>query len=592
MKLSAEQQAVVRHAKGPAMVVAGPGTGKTTTLLQRVKYLIRHEQVPAKRILLLTFSSNTEDDLKQRLQRMGHFDDVETRTFHSFCLALIKQHYLLFGYSQTPVYVIEKGKVKNTSSSIQRALTKRISANRITFNDMLLQVARLIQKDGGSFQRLIENYQHILVDEVQDLNDEQTTILLSLAQSKTLDSLVMVGDCKQLIYGFRGASLKHWEALSQQPKPKRYTLTITHRLTKASLGLVNAIGKKIAPNDPPLKPAKDRKAGLKPRFKAFTDFDRQAEFIAANIKQLFDKGVSPDQIACLAYPIMNLKRLEMALDQHGIPTQVIKGSYSSKKTHKDSLDPAEALVQLLKLTQAMQKLGLNPRPNSVCKQFRKHALTLTSALCALGIPDHHITCIREGTAQKGLSGITIPSEHAKLYRKVHQLKQTLTKAIEQSCPEAAAAYLITAIKPFLPKKGHERHDYQMQLITIKINLRSVTWSDAVFSTSLLLPKSHVPKEGIQLCNSHSAKGKEWDYVFLIDLVKGMFPHHAAKHEKHKAEDLRVFYVSITRHKKRLYLLQSPVPIVAKLKIKKRNQSLLQAPSPYVQSHVKYVKVLE
>ena len=386
MKLSDEQRRIIQHTHGPALVVAGPGTGKTTTLLHRVNYLIHQQAVTPAHILLLTFSTNTEEDLKARLLQVGRFDGVETRTFHSFGYTLIKQNPALFGYTQAPKYLHQTKKTP-------KAYGERVHANRITYGDMLLQLTDLIEKKPKCFQRQIRCYQHILVDELQDLNAEQTAILLGLSQSKTLNSMVMVGDCKQLIYSFRGASMAHWQTLSDKPKPTIYPLSVTHRLKKASLGLVNAVGKLIAPNDPPLRAGNCQERRLKPCFKAFDDFDQQAQFIADNIEQLLNQGVPPNQIACLSPRIWNLRRLGMVLERHGLSGELIKQTPARGDSANTKLNPAKALVLLLKLTQAIHLLGPRPRPNSESKQLRNHAKTLKSALRALGVPKRHVTSI-------------------------------------------------------------------------------------------------------------------------------------------------------------------------------------------------------
>jgi DNA helicase II / ATP-dependent DNA helicase PcrA len=517
-------------------------------LLARVRHLVEVRGVKPEAILLLTYSRATVLDLKKRLQQQTRTEPA-VHTFHSFGLHLIGNNCTLFGYRQAPQF---------TETNDGRDQAQKRLDNVIDFADMVRSPLALSKENSSAFQKIISEYRHVLVDELQDLDGSQTELLSALGRSPSVKSLVMVGDHKQLIYGFLGASTNHWKYLEEELSPKSYTLTRTFRLPPATLPLANAVAGDLDDCHQPLT-SRRKKPGSKPRLHEFTCFDAQRDFIADTVEKLLDKGCPPYQIACLARERWDLDQLQTALKRRDIDSYLIVGGRDSE-TQSSEADHQmdDTLLILLRIVKALAK---NPKNKNVVRQvFAEEGSAMKRVLLSLGVSEAQVQPILTQLEDKGWQGLKVKASEKPLYTRLNNLKKVLVNTASRS-PEAAAKALVLALRGFMKKGKKKQHQLQqMNAISVAL-LRKTHWNDVSLDSETLIPPAAPPTKSIQLCTSHSAKGKEWRHVFVIDFVNGMYPatEHGKRDPEHLDQERRLFFVTVTRHRRRLYLLQSPVP---------------------------------
>jgi DNA helicase-2/ATP-dependent DNA helicase PcrA len=536
-----EQRTIIQHQHGPLLVTAGPGCGKSTALLARIRFLILSRKVKPEQILVLTFNEKTEQDLKRRLESMLGIQAtaVEIRTYHAFGLKLIRQHYSILGFSKEPQVL---PKITNLLEWQKRR------QNLVDFEDMLIMPLRLVRRYPETFQKAIASYRHLLVDELQDINERQATLLRKLVKSPSMESAVFVGDRKQSIYAFRGALPEHWLRIEGIPNLKISPLSQTHRLPKSSLALVNGVGAEIC-DDPPLR--SERVAGGRPQWRTFATSDDQADFIAKEVRRLLQHGVPAHEIACLARHRQNLGRLSQALAQRGI------GSCELYRDQHD-LEPVRKLIQLLRLVKDLRQAGTSVQKKAAV--FARRRRSLEQLLQWFQVPPKTVGQICRQFATRGLEAIQVKKKpNEAFYRQVLAFRKALSEAIDCAEPERAAQLLIDTLRGFIGRRDPKLLDFYLKdLSEVKLKIRLYpNWQALSFKP--LHPQDQEPTAAIQLMTAHGAKGKEWQYVFVIDCVEGHYPSCYVKTQKGIEEERRVFYVSITRHTEQLYLLQAPFP---------------------------------
>lgn len=244
-KLTPEQKKIVGHLAlgGPALVEAGAGCAKTTTLLATIKKCLLGDG--DERILLLSFSVASCEELRARLSALANqnpqieskLDRVEIKTYSAFGLSIISQNLSHFNYQVQPSVTAKPKKMEPSDYKRQK-----LANNQIDFDDM---VNRVVNKKIGRqlLRAAAQKYDYLLVDELQDTKDNELKMLFILV--KAIKTTIMAGDPKQHIYGFEGFSSTNWNEIKNQIKPKIYTLSESKRVPEQSLPFINAIGNNI-----------------------------------------------------------------------------------------------------------------------------------------------------------------------------------------------------------------------------------------------------------------------------------------------------------------------------------------------------------
>ena len=307
-----KQKRIMQHDTGVGVVGAGAGTGKTQTLIGTITTLL-NKYVGVK-ILVFNHSHDASRAFKVRLQHgLGYAADaVHVVTIHAFGFALIRKFYKELGFTRIP----------KVFKAVKNKLSARVKLKRniIDYDDMITMPLQLFEKYPTILEAVTNRFTDFMVDELQDV-DKKQAMLIELLAAKMV-GVLLVGDPKQAIYGYRNAGVKHWDRLVKNLAPKHFVLTQTQRIPDASLAFVNSFAASFSDDLPLISDV----VGYKPELYRFENPDAQANFIAITIEELIKAGVDPSEIACLGRFNIPLLHLKVALEARGIMT--VQRNYS------------------------------------------------------------------------------------------------------------------------------------------------------------------------------------------------------------------------------------------------------------------------
>jgi len=489
-----EQIKIINPSKGNALVKAGPGCAKTTTLALRAKHMIKLGYEPNS-MVLLTYGKALASDIQSTLFRLvgKAAADITVSTIHSFSYQLVTNHHKLLGFREPPdvgdeqlnqfikseakrtglkcpeikkafdcydsnhpdkvVDALGKGKAKEVKRAYNEYSKQKKQSNTLNFDDMIRHSVELLEHH-SNLVRL--PYQHLMVDELQDINLDQKKLLILLAKSPAMQSTVMVGDPLQSIYGWRQASLRFWRDIENTLKPKLFTLTDSFRIPKQAMKLVNNLGARIDKDAPVLK---SKVNGEAPVLVDLIGKDAH-NWLAKEIKTLLANKVEIDQIAILGKTRKELSQAAIALRERqiSITERYHPDDHNHHRTH------LLALIQLTRLEQqriarSSKKLNREERD-----QARNH-------MYSLWFPDSLIQLLQERieAKPKAILSVTSKSEH---YNRVNDLANAIRKAAGLTNVESAVQCLIDASKAIIKDRDEEQYPLLLRdLVDIKIKVR-------------------------------------------------------------------------------------------------------------------------
>ncbi len=588
LQLTKEQKTILKHQNGVGLVVAGAGTGKTTTLLEYVMHQIMNEGANPADFLLLSFSKAAAEELRLRLLRnrfkygftLFDINQVRVMTYDAFGYEIVREYHETLGFDKVPSVITSAksllrciAKVAKRDGKDKKYLAKdvfktyqglvldnenplvnevlRLHAknkqdnNTVDFKDM----TSLLQGDNtGLVTQSARRYRYLLVDELQDTNGLQVQMLLAMARA--IPTVLMVGDPKQNIYEFRGAYASNWTLIQESLAPQEYALSKTQRIPAQSLPFINALGNEIHPGADLISDIN----GQPIQYVTCQDFgDSQADFIAKEVRKLRKSGLVNDhEIACLGRTRRLLSDLAIGLEYRGIP---VKESYKP--------DTQNHLIGLRNLLRLARTLSGHQLGNELLLTDRQ-TQSLQHWLKRLGASTAELGLIFDKLPKKGWKAIGVHSKvnnkQPRHYKRILDFRNYIMQAAKANEPEKAIVYLMDAIRKALFRKynGIDLHLLMRDLSEIKVLARQFKHVDTIKLNKLKLQK---PSSGIHLGTINNAKGKEWKYVFVINCTEGILPIHYAKSEDSILAEKRLLYVASTRHKNGLYLIHSPASIV-------------------------------
>lgn len=592
MKLNRGQDEAIKHGNGPCMVLAPPGSGKTLIVTERTRYLIEESGVRPDQILVITFTRYAAREMKERFERLtaGKNYPVTFGTFHSIFYGILKCAYgigannlmsekessvlLQEVLDQTDIestpevedeeelvreLLREVGMVKNGLCHLKDFHSKNLTQDefaevfrsyehqkkelkKFDFDDMLVQCYALFRKKPEILQGWQKRFQYILIDEFQDINRVQYEVIRMLAAPRY--NLFVVGDDDQSIYGFRGAKPELMLYMKQEfPSLRTISLTVNYRSTEFITG---AAARVILHNDTRFykRVQSFRGRGQNVHVQEVLDEQEEAQYVTEEIQKKLDQGIKPGEIAVLFRAAVQARMISEILSEHRIPFEM--RDYVTNFYRHFIVKDMMAYLQL-----------------AAGKRDRSLFLTICNR------PLRYL-------ARNSMENRQVNFEDL---RKFYCDKDWMLDIIDQfdvdvrmmknMAPYAAIQYIRKKIgyDDFL-KEYAEKHQIswkQLMDVMAELEERSKNFKSydeweihiAKYTQELEEQQAKARKikgereNKVQLMTIHSAKGLEFEDVFVIHANEGEIPHQKAEKKDEIEEERRLFYVALTRAKNNL-----------------------------------------
>lgn len=592
MKLNRGQDEAIKHGNGPCMVLAPPGSGKTLIVTERTRYLIEESGVRPDQILVITFTRFAAREMKERFERLtaGKNYPVTFGTFHSIFYGILKCAYGigannlmsekessvllqevldLTDIESTPEVEDEEelvrellrevGMVKNGLCHLKDFHSKYLTQDefaevfrsyehqkkelkKFDFDDMLVQCYALFRKKPEILQGWQKRFQYILIDEFQDINRVQYEVIRMLAAPRY--NLFVVGDDDQSIYGFRGAKPELMLYMKQEfPSLRTISLTVNYRSTEFITG---AAARVILHNDTRFykRVQSFRGRGQNVHVQEVLDEQEEAQYVTEEIQKKLDQGIKPGEIAVLFRAAVQARMISEILSEHHIPFEM--RDYVTNFYRHFIVKDMMAYLQL-----------------AAGKRDRSLFLTICNR------PLRYL-------ARNSMENRQVNFEDL---RKFYCDKDWMLDIIDQfdvdvrmmknMAPYAAIQYIRKKIgyDDFL-KEYAEKHQIswkQLMDVMAELEERSKNFKSydeweihiAKYTQELEEQQAKARKikgereNKVQLMTIHSAKGLEFEDVFVIHANEGEIPHQKAEKKDEIEEERRLFYVALTRAKNNL-----------------------------------------
>ena len=585
-KLNTAQQKAVCHETGPMLVLAGPGSGKTTVLLCRISRLLERGLAKPQEILALTFSKVAAEEMKSRFENLNGASGVSFGTFHSIFFRILRSRY---GWNVEQIFQEEERRsilrnsieaekwdipdleeyISQFFSQLSLMNSELEQPNRFTptgmpveefrklyrayegykerhekldFDDMLTQCYQLLREDAAVREYWQRKYKFILVDEFQDVNQAQFACLQILAEKH--QNLFVVGDDDQSIYAFRGARpdfLLHFPTL--YPAAKKVTLNTNYRSTER---IVNLAERVIGNNE--VRFVKNMKgigeAGDKVTFFLAEDAAKEAAHIAEKIGRLLDEGMPLTEIAVIYRTNLQGGAFARELYKRGIPYDLRdnSGNVYEHWVAKDLL--AYLLLAENEESDSALRRILNKPKRYIGKDLLAEAETMPYTL----LRSFFVCPSLKGWQEENLENLRIdlnqirkrtPYDAVKYIRKVIGYDEYLE---EFAAYRRTSAQVLQEIADEIMETAKDCADvrsFREQLERLSLQMKEQS------------RKKGQKRNGVALMTMHGAKGLEFRAVFLPSLVEGIVPHE--KGMDTVAEERRLFYVAMTRASEKLCL---------------------------------------
>lgn len=586
--LNAGQRKAMEHAGGPMMVLAGPGSGKTTVITYRIRHLMEANRIAPDQILVISFTKLATEEMRRRfLSFCPEGREVTFATFHALFFKILRSvsgigldNIIKDEDRKEAVRLILQQTGRQRDEEFLRTVLNEISLvknelivpeahhstymsdcdflhvyqsyekykdekQKIDFDDMLIRCHTLLQNNESVLKRWRERYKYILIDEFQDINNAQYRSIQMLSAPE--HNLFVVGDDDQSIYKFRGAKPEFLLRFPQDyPGVQTAVLDVNYRSTDQVIRLCNHV---IAPNK--VRYTKSitgtSRDGPKPVILRPPDVNGEARLIAGKIKDMTKEGRALTQIAVIYRTNMQARAFVDAFMNLRIPYQVrdempgiyehwiSKDIYAYFRLSLDRSDDGSLRRIINKPARYISKAALQPATKAdgglLSRLYSGHMLQ-TWQLAKLEELMFYLNSLSNRSAYEAIRYLRHAvgyDEYLKEYADYFKADLSGLREVVEELQEAAKAYdnlplylqhVDEAIAEGKAKKG--RRDWQTQ-------------------------------EGVLLTTMHSAKGLEFEVVFVAGAVEGVIPHEKSKTEAEIEEERRLLYVALTRAKTELYV---------------------------------------
>ncbi len=596
--LNEKQKEAVLQKDGAVLIIAGAGAGKTKTIAHRILHLIK-EGVAPESILAITFTNKAAKEMRERVEKIISEDknlNLPTyfqskpfvSTFHSLGVHIIKEnaqligltrHFSIFDRSDSLKLIkdamktldidtkqFEPGKILNIisrekndlknaesySADAQKGYTMQGVAGKVwpmyenklkeekalDFDDLLLKTYKILKNHKEVLERYQNIWKYIHIDEYQDTNKVQYETAKLLAEKNK--NICVVGDIDQSIYSWRGADIANILRFEEDyPDAKVVLLEENYRSTQNILAVANEVIRKNKFRKEKNLFTKNIEGEKISYLKALNEAE-EARFIATKAKELIEKNVSPREIAVLYRANFQSRVLEEAFLAESVPYQVLGTKFFDRKEVKDILSYLRA--------------GVNPESLSDIKRI------INSPIRGIG----KVTVLKIFEGKKN----DLPEKVLGKVNEFFKLLGRIKIEAENKKPSDVIKFIIreTGFELELQKGSEdekERLENMRELATLAIKYDHLPKPEGIEKlleeAALATDQDSLEKNenAVKLMTIHASKGLEFDYVFITGLEQDLFPHQAVGKDEKTPEEMeeerRLFYVAITRARKKLFL---------------------------------------
>lgn len=604
--LNPQQQEAVKTTDGPLLLMAGAGSGKTRVLTHRVAFLMVEKGINPYNILAITFTNKAAKEMKERIGSImgGAAEDVWISTFHSMCVRILRRDIDRIGFNRnftildsTDQQSVIKGILKDKNidpkkfdprtilgsissaknelvdpeeysklvggfyeqvvSDVYEEYQKRLRKNQaLDFDDLIMKTIQLFQRVPEVLEYYQRKFQYIHVDEYQDTNRAQYTLVKMLASR--FQNLCVVGDSDQSIYRWRGADIANILSFEKDyPQAKVILLEQNYRSTKRILHAANEVIKNNA-NRKPKNLWTENQDGPKIVYYRADSEQSEAQYVAGKIKELTSSGARKlSDIAILYRTNAQSRVIEEVFLKSNIEYNIVGGiKFYDRKEIKDIL----AYLRLIANPNddiSLQRVINVPKRGIGATSFDKMARYAA---------EHDISIM---DALKEIDFIGVSPKVAKAAYEFYELIKgytgmqeylSVTELVEEVLEKSGYRDMLKVEKTLESQSRLENID-EFLSVTKNFEEANEDKSLVAFLTDLALvadidrlDEEETKSETCVLMTLHSAKGLEFPVVFLIGLEEGVFPHNRSlMDEAEMEEERRLAYVGITRAEEELFL---------------------------------------
>ncbi len=566
--LNQEQRKAVCHPKGPALILAGPGTGKTRVLTSRFAWLVQEQKIKPEHILAITFTRKAAAEMCMRIKSLFRKktkkQDIPVYTFHGFGYDFLKTHaqlahreeaFILLDHDDKylllqTIFDRDKKQLRqlfNEISSHKQKATNTIDAvessffsdwntyeneltrmNAFDLDDLIYWPVKLLKSDSALKSACMQKYRHLLVDEYQDVNSGQYELLCCLSDYPQ-NNLFVIGDPNQAIYGFRGSDVKYIEQFRQDyPEAAVYSLAQSYRCTNH---ILKASGQIL--NESNASFLKGLEEGIQIAILDHETDKSEAEFIARAIENLMG-----------------------GLRFFSMDSQITEGH---QHIQIDSLSDFAVLCRTGHQIKVLKKA------------FADHSIPYQ---CADDLPFYQEEPFK--AVLQDLKSLIYPELASASHRRLHDLnekqRRQLSRELTGTDISKAIRKLVSDLHPEILKTHSESFNHLCEMAQAYENNYTDFFKMIMTGTAQDDLKFDVEK--VSLLTLHASKGLEFACVFIPGCEANLLPYSLFRDNVDSDEERRLLYVGMTRARHLLFLSHA----------KKRQlfgRTLQQKPSPFI-----------
>ena len=601
--LNDKQKEAVLSTEGPCLVIAGAGSGKTKVLTHKIAYLMQEKNVKPWSILAITFTNKAANEMKERVENLvGDVAiDMWIGTFHSICVRILRRYidrigftssFIIFDSSDQRTLVkqclkqlniddkmlndravlSEISNAKNemlepdayklrtnneirkeTIAKVYELYQKRLRENNaIDFDDIINYTIRILSENPDVLEYYSNKFEYVLVDEYQDTNKAQFTLVSILAALH--GNITVVGDNDQGIYSFRGADITNILNFEKDfPGTKIIKLEQNYRCTQNILDAANAVIKNNETKYEKKLWTENGKGGMITVFRGNDEYD-EANFIVENINKLRrEEYMTYNDFAILYRMNSQSRSIEDILRRENVPYKIIGGlKFYERKEIKDTIaylrliqNPSDNLSLTRIINEPKRGIGKTSLDNvqQIAMQSETSMYDVIKRADEFGLNRVFVNS-REFISQ--IEELRAKKDHIKISDLIKETlnKTGYTKALEDE-DTAEAETRLENIEEFLTVAME--FEEQMAENSLEEFLEGITLSSDI-------DNADDQEDSVTLMTLHSAKGLEFPVVFLVGMEEGIFPGYKSIGEpKELEEERRLCYVGITRAKQNLFI---------------------------------------